>query len=384
MKWTRGGAQRRNPDMGILDRFRRKSEQRAPERSAVQPYVVALADYWRLAREIGAKDGPDEVRASYGKALERDAAAYPIRPVESLSHPPALIAASLHVALADPGLEQIREHAMAALFELDGYLSGGEREPYAEAIDSVALQFGLIGQPEMRRLLDRDPDAALKMMAALPEPQFAKIEPLQRTLRRRRTARWIALFGLFPDRWTASERAALHSQWMFEQAVDVLTVSSAATEALRASMGPDGMNAAKQFAALSEELALLLRDARAYEDAALPHAEVDGFYASMVYHTANSLRQLVTAITNDDRAAADEASHRLDLMQAELRKLAGKHAELQKLLTDSAIRSGSMVSATPTVQVQAARPERASAEDDAWDPKGFIEPDDDDNGDGSG
>jgi hypothetical protein len=123
----------------------------------VQAYARALLDYWRLARDLGAKDGPDEVRASYGQALERDAGAYPIRPAESLSYPTSLIAASLHVALADPGLERIREHAMAGLFELDSYLSADEREPYQDAIDSVALQFGLIGQPEMGRLLERDP-----------------------------------------------------------------------------------------------------------------------------------------------------------------------------------------------------------------------------------
>jgi hypothetical protein len=199
------------------------------------------------------------------------------------------------------------------------------------------------------------------MMAALPEPQFEKIEPLQRRLRRRRTAWWIVLFGLFPDRWTPTQREALHTQWIFEQAVDVLAVSRAATIALNASRGADGMAAFKRFTELSEELGLLLKDARAYQDAALPHADVDGLYASMVYHTANSIRQVVAAIANDDQAGAEEASHRLGQMQAELEKLADKHAELQKLLTDDAIRTGSIRLTKPTVETATARPRTGAA-----------------------
>src|SRR5205823_9380122 len=135
--------------------------------------------------------------------------------------------------------------------------------------------------------------------------------------------------------------------------------------------GPDGTVAFKQFTAMSEELGLLLKDARGYQDAALPHADVDGLYASMVYHTANSLRELVTAIANDDQTAADEASHRIEQMQVELGKLADKHAELQRLLTDNAIRNGSIVMKTPAPKTPTARRERTPPENDVWEPKGF-------------
>ncbi|MBA3364373.1 MAG: hypothetical protein H0U03_01120 [Actinobacteria bacterium] len=183
-------------------------------------------------------------------------------------------------------------------------MSAAERQPYADAIDSVALQFGLIGQPEVRRLLDRDPDAALKLIAGLPTPQFAAIEPLQRQLRRRRTARWIELLSRYTNWWTASERGALHSQWMFEQAVDVLAVSRAAADAIDASSGPEGMTAFRRFTALMDELQSLLNDARSY-DAASGQVESDATYSWLVLHTFESLRQLVDGIGKQDRVLVD-------------------------------------------------------------------------------
>lgn len=169
----------------------------------------------------------------------------------------------------------------------------------------------------------------------------------------------------------------MYSRWMFEQAVDVAAVSRAAYDELEASSGPEWSIAFARFKSLWGELELLLDDARSYEAAS---GRTDGAYSKLVSYAYALLHQFMGAITNRDQALLDETYDRFREAQDTLGKLAAKHAELTKLLTDDVLRKGKIE--FPAVDViPDAPPARRAQADRAWEPKGFIEHDDDDEGD---
>lgn len=250
--------------MGIFSRFKSTPRERAAPDPAVRALAEGLIEFSAVAQRHHVTVDHTNVVGDSGALMERNAGRYFIHRISELPYPAEVIRAAQYVALNDPRYEGVKHHVRGAIFDLETYLSDEEVAPYRDALDAATLLFTVTATPELQRLLERDPKAAVDALAGLPQAESGALEPLHRLLRRRQSVRWAELVARFPHLFDTEERNVEFLHWMYAHAADVYVVLTEALAALRDAAGD--MLAAERFKSANSELTALLDEASAYPE----------------------------------------------------------------------------------------------------------------------
>lgn len=264
----------------------------------------------------------------FGALIERDSQKHWARSEQELPYPKNVIRAAHEVALNDLSYKSILEQLFATVVLLEDYFTDDELTPYRSAIDAAAVQQATLTSPEYRALLASDPEAALRAMAALPADTYERLQPLQRLHRYRVDLRQRDLLKLFPHLWTEEDRARIFTNWMLRHAASVLEVADAVVGAL-GRLRTDERIAALHVRDHFAELRRLVDEADGW---VVPPSEEKRrvWYFSVVFHTAEALRDISTALMDRQEQNPEDAWNRFHGMRKILDQLAQKGREVDE------------------------------------------------------
>ena len=370
--------------MSFFGRRRGRETAAAP---VADPRTAAFArcfiDFTRLAAEQHVKADHVDVVADFGALMEKNAGNYHVHPESELPYPIDLIRRAQDVALNDPLYEPVRPQLDAAISDLENYVADEDFAPYRFSADAFALFMRTIASPEFQRLLASDADAALAMTGSLPDGTTERLAPLDRLLRRRRTARWSDLRQRLPHLFSDDDNETAFELWMLAHAADVHTVASETREQLhRAERGqPDQEAAARAFRERLQELGQLSDEGLAYAPVPQSCAERADIYRSVLARTSGSLHDVVRAELEGREADSVEAQKRFEEMLGILARMKEQSKEVSAMLAQRFLERRREKGEAPAGP--AGRGTTTTARQDAVrsDPKGRIE-DLDDDGDG--
>lgn len=310
--------------------------------------------------------------------MERNAASFHVHTASELPYNIELIRKAQDVALNDSRYEPVREHLVAAISDLENYVSDDDLAPYRAAVDAFALFTRTLSSPEYRRLLSSDPEAALVVTASgMPDGTSERLKPLHRLLRRRRVARWCDLRTGMPHLFDDADNETAFELWMFAHAEDVHDVASEARTMLQAAETgqPDPAKAALAFRERFQELSALCQEGAAYAPVPASSAERAEIYRSVLAYTSGSLHDVMRAQLDERRDDFAEADKRFAEILTILAKMKAQNDEYRTALTERVLQgsrqepmgsAGESARGAPIVAV-------TRAQSAGWEPKGFIE-----------
>lgn len=276
-----------------------------------------------------------DILGDYGALMERNASGYHIRPESELPYPAEVIRAAQEVALHDPNYAGVREQLFAAIDDLEGYLPNAELAPYQTSLDLYSVFLRTIATQEYRRLLEKDPGAAMHRVA-YPSDEFERLRPFERKVRLRRHDRWLDLVTRLPHLFDEETRVERFVRWMYMHASDVLELArrarAAYDEMLDESQRSGASDAFRARLAAFSALMGELRENVDHAECRLPgppgHEERATWYFSVVTHAHGGLAEMTHAAGAGDESAARQGAERFEAAMTVLTQLDASNQEL--------------------------------------------------------